>query len=116
MRGMESSVPALAFEADSLSDKRVLPIDEVTSAYYLRIPALDRAGVLANITQILGKQEINIEAIIQKDPREDTQVVEVIILTHQVKERTMNQAITQIEALDAITGKVVRIRVADLDD
>jgi homoserine dehydrogenase len=110
----ESSVPALAFQDDSLSDLPILPMDEVESAYYLRISAVDKAGVLSDITEILGECAINIEAIIQKEPRgpdADSQQVPVIILTHEVQEATMNEAIRRIEALDAVAEKVTRIRV-----
>jgi len=110
----ESCVPALAFQDDSLSDLPILPMDEVESAYYLRITAIDKAGVLSYITEILGECAINIEAIIQKEPRgpdADSQQVPVIILTHEVQEATINEAIRRIESLDAVAEKVTRIRV-----
>jgi homoserine dehydrogenase len=115
----QSSVPALAFQDDSLSDIPILPMDEVVSAYYLRITALDQAGVLADITEILGDCVINIEAIIQKEPRGPDALnkhVPVIILTHEVKEATMNAAIARIEQLEATAEKVTRIRVYRVQD
>ncbi len=110
----ESSVPALAFLDHALSDLPILPMEEVHSAYYLRITALDQVGVLSDITEILGDCSINIEAIIQKEPRgpdADSQRVPVIILTHEVKEKVMNEAIRKIEALPTVADKVMRIRV-----
>lgn len=115
----ESSVPALAFRDDSLSDVAILPMDEVISAYYLRITAVDKPGVLADITQILGEREISIEAIIQKEPRgadAASKRLPVIILTREVREATMNDAIKHIEKLDAIAENVTRIRVYRLED
>ncbi len=115
----QSSVPALAFQDDSLSDMPILPMDEVRSAYYLRINAQDKAGVLSDITEILGDGEINIEAIIQKEPKgidAEKQRVPVIILTHEVREATMNEAIRRIEALEAVAEKVTRIRVFRIND
>jgi homoserine dehydrogenase len=115
----QSSVPALAFQDDSLADTPILPMDDVRSAYYLRISAQDKAGVLSDITEILGDGEINIEAIIQKEPRgvdAENHQVPVIILTHEVKEATMNEAIRRIEALDAVDEKVTRIRVFRIND
>lgn len=115
----ESSVPALAFQDDSLSDLPILPMGEVKSAYYLRISALDKAGVLSDITEILGDGGINIEAIIQKEPRGvdvEFHQVPVIILTHEVREDTMNEAIRRIEDLDAVAEKVTRIRVYRIND
>ena len=113
----ESSVPALAFQDDSLSDLPVLPIEEIVSDYYLRVQAKDKAGVLSDITEILGDHDINIEAVIQKEPREhDTgQVLSVIILTDEIRESVMNDAIVKIEALDAVAGKVARIRMDRLE-
>ncbi len=113
----ESSVPALAFR-DSLTDMPILPMGDVVSAYYLRITAVDKPGVLADITQILGSRGISIEAIIQKEPRgvdAANQRVPVIILTREVREAEMNDAIAKIEKLDAIADKVTRIRVYRLE-
>jgi homoserine dehydrogenase len=114
----ESGVPALAFQDDSLSDVAILPMSEVNSAYYLRITAMDRVGVLADITEILGDCKINIEAIIQKEPRGTdalNQRVPVIILTRELREAVMNEAIARIEKLDAVAEQVMRIRVFRLD-
>ncbi len=114
----ESGVPALAFQDDSLSDVPILPISEINSAYYLRITAMDQVGVLADITEILGQSKINIEAIIQKEPRgadAQSQRVPVIILTREIREAVMNDAIARIEKLKAVAEKVMRIRVFRLD-
>ena len=110
----ESSVPALAFQDDRLSDSPILPMSGVESAYYLRITAQDKAGVLSDITEILGDLNINIEAIIQKEPRgadAESSRVPVIILTHEVREGLMMDAITRIESLEAVTEKVMLVRV-----
>jgi len=113
----ENSVPALAFQQDSLSDLPVLPIEAVESAYYLRVMAHDKAGVLSDITEILGDCEINIEAVIQKEPRvhDSEQVLSVIILTDEIREGIMNNAIAKIEALEAVSGPVTRIRMDRLE-
>jgi homoserine dehydrogenase len=114
----QSSVPALAFQDGSLSDIRITPMAEVKSAYYLRITAMDKVGVLADITQILGECAINIEAIIQKEPRGSdaaNQRVPVIILTRELLEETMNTAIARIEQLDCVAEKVTRIRVFKIE-
>jgi homoserine dehydrogenase len=111
----ENRVPHLAFQPGSLSDLSILPMEEVETAYYLRMLAVDRPGVLADVTRILGDLGISIEAIIQKEPAEDATDVPVIMLTRQVREKHMNQAIARIEALDALHGPVTRIRVEHLD-
>lgn len=111
----ENRVPHLAFQPDSLVDTKVLPIEEVRTAYYLRMQAIDRPGVLAMITRILGDREISIEAIIQKEPATGAKHVPIIILTQRILEKNMIDAISQIEKLDVIEGKISRIRVETLD-
>jgi homoserine dehydrogenase len=107
-------VPHLAFQPDALADLPILPMAAVETAYYLRMQAVDRPGVLADITRILGELDISIEAILQKEPLPDAHTVPVIILTHRIRERQMDEAIARIEALSAITGKITRIRLEDL--
>ena len=110
----ENRVPHLAFQPDSLSDTPILPIEEVETAYYLRMQASDKPGVLADVTRILGDQQISIEAVIQKEPEPEMQTASIIMLTHRILEKNMNAAIAKIEKLDAIHGKVTRIRVEAL--
>jgi homoserine dehydrogenase len=110
----ESRVAALGCALDQLVDLPILPIDSVYTSYYLRMSALDRPGVLSRITQILSDAGISIEALIQKQPRQGETQVPVILLTNKVLESDMNRAISQIEKLDSITGRLVRIRVEDL--
>jgi homoserine dehydrogenase len=111
----ENRVPHLAFQPDALSDAPILDIEEVETAYYLRMQASDKPGVLADVTRILGDQQISIEAIIQKEPAPEMQTASVIMLTHRVQEKLMNAAISRIEQLEAIHGKVTRIRVESLN-
>ncbi|MEJ2686601.1 MAG: homoserine dehydrogenase [Gammaproteobacteria bacterium] len=110
----ENRVPHLAFQSDALSDLPILPIDEVETAYYLRMQVEDRPGVLAEITRILGELEISIEAILQKEPALGASDVPIILLTRAVKERQMNQAIARIEVLEAVQGTITRIRMEPL--
>ena len=111
----ENRVPHLAFQPDALSRIPVKPMDEVQTAYYLRMSAMDKPGVLANVTTILGELGISIEAIIQKEPDPDANVVPVIFLTQRIMERNMLAAIGRIEHLDSIRGRVLKIRVETLD-
>ena len=110
----ENRVPHLAFQPGALSDLPVLDMEDIHTAYYLRMQALDQPGVLSSATTILGELGISIEAIIQKEPEPGAGHVTVIMLTQRVQERNMNEAIRQIEALDTIDGKVHRIRVESL--
>jgi homoserine dehydrogenase len=110
----ENRVPHLAFQPDSLSDIPILPMDEVETAYYLRVCVADRPGVMAELARILGDHGISIEAILQKEPDETVQQVPVILLTREIREKYMNSAIQQIELLDSVEGQVTRIRLEHL--
>lgn len=109
-------MPPLGFQSTAMSDAPVLAMDEVETAYYLRLTAEDHPGVLADITRILSSRGISIEALLQKevsDPAHD--LVPIVLLTQRIKEKEMNAAIAEIEALDSIASKVVRIRLERLD-
>jgi homoserine dehydrogenase len=107
-------VPHLAFQPDQLSDIRVLPMEDIETAYYLRMRAADRPGVLADVSRILADQGISIEAVLQKEPAAGAQEATIIMLTHRVLERAMNEAIRRIEALGSISGGVKRIRMESM--
>ncbi|MCG6867884.1 MAG: homoserine dehydrogenase [Gammaproteobacteria bacterium] len=110
----ENRVPHLAFQPDAISDLPILGMEDVETAYYLRLRAKDRPGVLAEVTRILGDLQISIEAIIQKEPERGASDATIIMLTHRVIERRMNDAIGRIEDLDSITRPVERIRLETL--
>ena len=107
-------VPHLAFQPDQLAATPILPMDEVRTAYYLRLRAFDRPGVLADITRILADRDISIDAMVQKEPAEGEEQVDIILLTHITVEKNVNAAIVRIEALDSVAGKVMRIRLEEL--
>jgi homoserine dehydrogenase len=111
----ENRVPHLAFQPQALSDVPILAMDDVETAYYLRLLATDKPGVLSDVTRILGDAGISIEAILQKEPAAGAAEVPIIMLTHTVRERQMNAAIGQIESLGSIHGAVTRIRLEHLD-
>ncbi len=110
----ENRVPHLAFQPDALSDIPILPMDEVETAYYLRLRVLDRPGVLADITRILADLTISIDAMVQKEPGEGEEQVDIIMLTHLTLERNIIAAIARIEGLPVNLGKVTRIRLEEL--
>ncbi|OGA26846.1 MAG: homoserine dehydrogenase [Betaproteobacteria bacterium RIFCSPLOWO2_02_FULL_65_24] len=107
-------VPHLAFQPDRLSDIDILPMDEVLTSYYLRMRVLDRPGVLADITRILADLSISIDAMVQKEPGEGEDQVDIIMLTHETREKHINAAMAKIEGLPVVTGKVTRIRLETL--
>lgn len=110
----ENRVPHLAFQPEAISDIPILPIEDIETAYYLRLSAEDKPGVLADVTRILANHNISIEAVIQKEPPEGERHLPVIMLTQKVQERKLNDAVREIEALSAISGPVKRIRLETL--
>ncbi len=117
----EQRVPHLAFQADSLSNQPVLLPDDYESAYYLRLRATDKPGVMADITSIFGKLGISLEAIIQKEPDQAAMddagqmpTVPIILLSRRVREGLIQQAIEQVNALSSVTRHVSMLRVETL--
>lgn len=107
--------PHLAFQAHALHDLAVVPMAEIETAYYLRMNALDKPGVLAEVTRRLADFGISIEAILQKEPAPATDYVPIILLTQRAREQNMNAALAEIERLAAIEGRVMRIRMETLE-
>jgi len=108
-------VPHLAFQASTLADTPILPITEVETAFYLRMRAVDKPGVLADVTRILGDRAISIEAFLQKEPAKAGSEVDIIMLTQRVRQGNMDEAIAAIEQLDSICGAVTSLRVEALN-
>jgi len=109
-------VPHLAFQADALTDTPVLEPQDFETAYYLSLVALDKPGVLAEVTRILGDLEVSIEAILQKEPSPEDKTARIIILTQKTREGKLDAAVAAIEKLEPIQGMVKRIRVEHLED
>ena len=111
-------VPHLAFQPDAMSDARVLTMSEVVTSYYLRLRVADEAGVLARVTGILAASGISIDAVLQREADEvggeGATSTDLIILTHDTVEGTMNEAIAQMQALPTVLAKIVRIRKEEL--
>jgi homoserine dehydrogenase len=111
----EHRVPHLAFQPDQLSDTPFLPMAEVVTSYYLRMRVEDKPGVLADITRILADRGISIGAMIQKEPPEGEAQTDIIMLTHETKEKNAVAAIAAIEALPTVAGRVIRLRLEGLN-
>ncbi|MFW9596049.1 MAG: homoserine dehydrogenase [Macromonas sp.] len=114
----QNRVPHLAFQPSALSDLPVLPMSEVVTSYYLRLRVADQAGVLAQVTGILAGAGISIDAMLQREADEvggegSTQT-DLIILTHDTREGTMDAALAQMQALPTVLGAITRIRKEEL--
>ena len=110
----EQRVPHLAFQPDRLVKDPILPIGEVETSYYLRMRVKDRPGVLADVTRILADSKISIGAMVQKEPGEGENHVDIVMLTHRAIEKNVNAAMAKIEKLPTVVGKVTRIRLEEL--
>jgi homoserine dehydrogenase len=110
----EHRVPHLAFQPDRMSKLPILPIAEVETSYYLRMRVHDKPGVLADITRILARGGISIDAMVQKEPPAGESHADIIMLTHLTVEKRVNAAIAGIEKLKVVVGKVTRIRMEPL--
>ncbi|ABM31829.1 homoserine dehydrogenase [Paracidovorax citrulli] len=119
----EHRVPHLAFQPNTLDEARdalpVLPMAEVVTSYYLRLRVADEAGVLAKVTGLLAGAGISIDAVLQREADEvggeGATHTDLIILTHDTREGTMNEAIAQMQALPTVLGPIVRVRKEELN-
>lgn len=110
----ENRVPHLAFQPDAIKDIPILGIEEVETAFYLRMHVKDQTGVLADITRIFTEQNISIEAIVQKEQHDQQDCVPLLILTHKVLESGMTAAIKRVEELASVNGNIIKIRLETL--
>ncbi len=114
-RGQQPAVSALGVEPGRVTEQAILPIASVYTAWYLRMTAEDKPGVLSEVATICSEAGISIEALIQKEPEEGETRVPLIILTNRVREADLVAATAEIEALSGIEGSITRIRVESLD-
>ena len=103
--------PNLGFRVDAMADLPVLPIESVSSSYYLKISVMDKAGVMATVSTILSNHDVSIEALVQKDARQRDAVI--VIVTNEITEGNVIAAIGELESRDEVTSSVTRIRIAD---
>jgi len=112
--GAEHRVPELAFQPSAEVATPILPIDQVVTAFYLRLTVADQTGVLSQITSILAGHDISIDAVLQKESAEGEQQTDLIILTHDTVEGRMRQALAQMQALPTVLGPIVNLRKEEL--
>ena len=114
----ENRVPHLAFQPGALADSPILEMKDIETAYYLRLTAENRPGVLAGITRIFGEQGISIDSILQKGQGpvagQASDPAQIIILTHNTSEHSMNTAKELLMGLDSVSGDITSIRLENL--
>ena len=113
-RGQQAAVSALGVQPEQIVEQAILPIEAVHTAWYLRMTAEDKPGVLSEVARICSESGISIEALIQKEPEEGETRVALIILTNRMREAELISATAEIEALPGIEGSITRIRVESL--
>ena len=114
LAGVKSPVRPALGSTQTGSSLDVLPIEQIEVGYYLKIPVLDKLGVMAKLSAVLQQRGISIEAIIQKES-ENSETVPVVILTQVVREQELNAALDALAELDEVTGPVTRIRIEPFD-
>jgi homoserine dehydrogenase len=107
-------VPSLAFQPGSVADTPILPIDEVVTAFYLRLRVADETGVLARVTAILAERGVSIDALLQRESGQGESQTDVIILTHDTVEGRMREAIKAMQALPTVLAPIVSLRKEEL--
>ena len=112
-------VPHLAFQPDAMSSTPVLPMSDVVTSYYLRLRVADETGVLAKLTGLLAQAGISIDAVLQREADQVSLAGEnqtdVIILTHDTREGSMNEVLAHMQALPTVMAPITRIRKEELN-
>jgi len=105
-------VPSLSYLPESISDRKITPMAELSCPYYFRISAKDEPGVLSTISGILSRNGISIESVIQKG-RQENEPVSIVMRTHTAMEAAVSAALTEIDGMDAVTAPTVKIRMLE---
>jgi homoserine dehydrogenase len=93
--------------------RRIRKIEEITSRYYIRFMVIDRPGVLARLSGILGQHKISIASVSQKE-RKRARIVPVVMMIHEASERSLRLALEKIDRLETVRRKTVAMRVEQL--
>ncbi|WP_029407588.1 homoserine dehydrogenase [Thiomicrorhabdus sp. Milos-T2] len=107
-------VPALGFAADELESAPVVSIDEISTSYYIRCLVKDQKGVLATVSAVFAESDISMENIHQEPCDNNTDDATLVIITNQVKEIRINEALESLAKLEAIDADIMRIRIETL--
>ncbi|WP_353622079.1 homoserine dehydrogenase [Halocella sp. SP3-1] len=97
---------------DSIYNHDLVNISQVENSFYLRLQVKDKPGVLAQITKIFGENQVSLASVIQKHRL--SEIVPIVLVTHQVKEENINKSLTAIKGLDDVISIKNLIRVEEL--
>jgi homoserine dehydrogenase len=98
----ENARPPLGVALAALRPLPLVPREEVRCAWYLRLTAEDRPGVMSQLSNCLGAEGISIEALIQKPPQPGASTVPIVVLTDSAREDALRRAVQAIQVLDAV--------------
>jgi len=112
LSGTAGRVPVLGFQPDKIRAIPIMPIDQISSHYYIRFSVLDRPGVLSAVSGILGRHGISIQSVHQKG-RKTEGAVPVVMLSHRAREASVQKALREIASLEVTAAKPVLIRIED---
>jgi homoserine dehydrogenase len=107
----KSGVAGQSTRAIRLAPRAVAPMDDVEGRYYFRFSVFDRPGVLARITGALGERGVSIEQMVQQGRGSTDVPVDVVMLTHETKESSVQAALGAIGASDFVARAPRMIRV-----
>ena len=114
-RGSNLNIPTLGFVDEYISAKKILPIEEVKSEFYLRLSMSNKAGLLAKITNIFAKKDVSIDAMVHKEISDESKDPDIFLITSKIEERKINEIIQEIESLPDNKEKIIKIRVEELN-
>ncbi len=112
MAGIGRRCAPLGYRDEAVATLALKPMGEIESKYYIRFSAVDRPGVLAKISGVLGRYNISIESMVQS-ARMAGEEVPIVIMTHEAFERDVMKALDEIDTFDIITQKSQLIRIED---
>ncbi len=114
-RGIGDSLPVLGQPVSELQELATVPRGEVESEWYLRMVVADEPGAMADITRLLGDQDISIESLIQRPPETGSTQVSVVIVTDRAPGAAIERATSAIAALDATHGSITMLRIESFE-
>jgi homoserine dehydrogenase len=115
LSGTRCRVPVMSWQGQDSRPLPILQMDEIVTRYYIRLAALDRPGVLSKVAGVLGDNGISISSVHQKGRRNEGPVP-IVLLTHEAREKNVQQAISKIASLDVIADRPVLIRIEEEDE